>query len=304
MTDIIRLRTGYTNSVALIRTGFSGPPGADGTNVYDDSALIERIEAVELAIGSIAAPYDDSALSSRVSALEGATVAWSDLTDVPTSFIPSAHTHQIADVTGLTAQLADKADQSTVWTLEALQDAVAAMFQSGTHTNATITYDDTIGALSITASGGGGGTLAQEEVEDFVGGLLLSGTGINVTYDDAGNVLSIALSGESFTTAEKNKLAGIASGATANATDAQLRDRSTHTGTQPISSVSGLQAALDGKMGATSFKTINGTAITGLGDIVIPAGAAGSSVTVRISTAANAAADSATYPNDLIVVPQ
>jgi len=34
----------------------------------------------------------------------------------------------------------------------------------------------------------------------------------------------------SFTTAQETKLAGIATGATANATDAQLRDRATHTG--------------------------------------------------------------------------
>ncbi len=47
--------------------------------------------------------------------------------------------------------------------------------------------------------------------------------------------------------ADKAKLDGIATGATANSTDAQLRDRSTHTGTQPIAATSGLQAALDGK---------------------------------------------------------
>ncbi len=51
--------------------------------------------------------------------------------------------------------------------------------------------------------------------------------------------------------AAATKLAGIATGATANATDAQLRDRSTHTGTQNISTVSGLQTALDGKAAAT-----------------------------------------------------
>ncbi len=55
------------------------------------------------------------------------------------------------------------------------------------------------------------------------------------------------LSDENYTLAEKDKLGAIASGATANATDAQLRDRETHTGTQPISTVSGLQSALDNK---------------------------------------------------------
>ena len=48
-----------------------------------------------------------------------------------------------------------------------------------------------------------------------------------------------------YTATEKTKLAGIATGATANSTDAQLRDRTTHTGVQAISTVSGLQPALD-----------------------------------------------------------
>jgi hypothetical protein len=50
--------------------------------------------------------------------------------------------------------------------------------------------------------------------------------------------------------ADKAKLNGVATGATANATDADLRDRATHTGEQPISSVTGLQTALDGKAAA------------------------------------------------------
>lgn len=55
------------------------------------------------------------------------------------------------------------------------------------------------------------------------------------------------LSEENFTLGEKGKLAAIAAGATANATNAQLRDRSTHTGTQAIGTVAGLDTALAGK---------------------------------------------------------
>lgn len=47
--------------------------------------------------------------------------------------------------------------------------------------------------------------------------------------------------------ADKTKLDGIATAATANATDAALRDRATHTGTQAISTVTGLDTALAGK---------------------------------------------------------
>lgn len=45
------------------------------------------------------------------------------------------------------------------------------------------------------------------------------------------------------TQADKDKLAGIEVGATRNSTDAQLRDRGTHTGTQPASSITGLGTA-------------------------------------------------------------
>lgn len=66
--------------------------------------------------------------------------------------------------------------------------------------------------------------------------------------------------------ADKTKLDGIANGATANATDAQLRDRATHTGEQAISTVTGLQSALDKALFAPVV-TESGTArISALGD--------------------------------------
>lgn len=66
----------------------------------------------------------------------------------------------------------------------------------------------------------------------------------------------------SYTTALNTKLSGIATGATANATDAQLRDRATHTGAQAISTVTGLQTALDGK--AATSHTHATADVTGL----------------------------------------
>ena len=73
-------------------------------------------------------------------------------------------------------------------------------------------------------------------------------TDVLATKVDA--VMGKQLSTEDYTTPEKSKLAGIAPGATANATDAQLRDRTTHTGAQAISTVTGLQLALDSKESA------------------------------------------------------
>jgi len=51
----------------------------------------------------------------------------------------------------------------------------------------------------------------------------------------------------SFTTAQETKLAGIATGATANSADATLLARANHTGTQATSTVTGLDTALAGK---------------------------------------------------------
>ena len=65
--------------------------------------------------------------------------------------------------------------------------------------------------------------------------------------DKVDKITGKGLSTEDYSTAEKGKLAGVATGATANATDAQLRDRTTHTGAQAISTVTGLQGALDAK---------------------------------------------------------
>lgn len=71
-----------------------------------------------------------------------------------------------------------------------------------------------------------------EAVQDIVGTALVAGTNVTVTVDDVADTITIATT------------------ATVNATDAALRDRATHTGEQAISTVTGLQAALDAKVGS------------------------------------------------------
>jgi hypothetical protein len=61
------------------------------------------------------------------------------------------------------------------------------------------------------------------------------------------------------TAADKAKLDAIAAGATVNSTDAQLRDRSTHTGAQAISTITGLQAALDAGATFAALIAVNGS---------------------------------------------
>lgn len=74
-----------------------------------------------------------------------------------------------------------------------------------------------------------------------------------------------------YSSTEKTKLAGVATGATANDTDANLKARANHTGSQAISTVTGLQTAIDGKAAvshthAQSDVTGLSTALSGKSD--------------------------------------
>lgn len=80
--------------------------------------------------------------------------------------------------------------------------------------------------------------------------------------------------------ADKAKLDGVAANATANASDAALRDRATHTGTQAASTITGLaMVATSGAYGDLSGRPTLGTAAaadtgTGAGNVVVLDGSA------------------------------
>jgi len=67
------------------------------------------------------------------------------------------------------------------------------------------------------------------------------------------NDITDAGSGEIITSAERTKLTGIATGATANDTDANLKNRANHTGTQLASTISDFSTQADARIAAASF---------------------------------------------------
>ena len=80
----------------------------------------------------------------------------------------------------------------------------------------------------------------------------------NHTGTQSADTLTDGTTYKAFTAAERLKLAGIAAGATVNSTDAQLRDRSTHTGTITASVVSDFNASVDARI-TGKFNTPTGT---------------------------------------------
>lgn len=140
------------------------------------------------------------------------------------------------------------------------------------------TLHDALNWLFTNGGGGGGVTdhgaltgLADDDHTQY-----FNQTRGDARYSLLGHIHSNASAGSAgfMSATDFTKLAGIAAGATANATDAALRDRATHTGTQAISTVSGLQTALDGKeplitagtpaqyrRGDNTWQTLNGAAV-------------------------------------------
>ena len=71
-------------------------------------------------------------------------------------------------------------------TQEQIEDITAALFAAGTHTNATVTYNDSTPSLSIATTGGGGSGITQAEADIRY---------VNVTGDDTitGDIISTSM---------------------------------------------------------------------------------------------------------------
>lgn len=114
--------------------------------------------------------------------------------------------------------------------------------------------DQKISELDAYAGSDGAGTLAYA----------LAGANYKLTPPQ---ILTLAGNTALFTTALDTKLSGIATGATANSSDATLLDRANHTGSQAISTVTGLQTALDGKLALTGGTLTGGLTVGGALDV-------------------------------------
>jgi len=157
--------------------------------------------------------HTGSQLSATISDFVSAAlsaVTWSSITGKPSTFAPSSHasSHGFAGTDPITV------DQAQV---EGLSEAMSDKASVNSPTlNGLVTF-----AGDNSTTGSVNGDTAYFSTLVFA----------NLTQQTT-----------AFTSTLKTKLDGIASGATANATDAQLRDRSTHTGTQAAGTITGLAA--------------------------------------------------------------
>ena len=87
----------------------------------------------------------------RVATGGASSVEWTTVLNKPTEFTPVSHNHTISQVTDLQSVIDAKADKSQILTQQQLKDFVAGMFQSGTHTNVSISYDSVAGTINLSA---------------------------------------------------------------------------------------------------------------------------------------------------------
>jgi hypothetical protein len=179
----------------------------------------------------------------------------------------------------------------TVWTIEdeRIEDIIGNKVVAGS--NVTVSYNDTTGETTVSATGGGGaGTVdtanspnanefARFTDSDTIEGLTVSETKTalslgnvdntsdankpvstaqatadaavqaaaiqraNHTGTQSADTLTDGTTNKAFLATERTKLSGIATGATANDTDANLKARANHTGTQLASTISDFNSA-------------------------------------------------------------
>jgi hypothetical protein len=159
------------------------------------------------------------------------TLAYWDGTDWRTGFayrvewnIPSNEPSPQNRTIALPAALGATADYDAVDTADVLPGVVVpyrGVPVGGTTGQVLAKNSNTDFDTEWVAQSGGGGGGAVDSVNGQTGVVVVDADDIA----DAGTKVIM-------TTTERTKLSGVATGATANATDAQLRDRSTHTGTQ------------------------------------------------------------------------
>lgn len=231
------------------------------------NAVDERVIKV-VGKGLSANDFTDLLLAKLNSLPEGSAgkVSWADIV----GFTLPTHGHTIAEVTGLQAQLdnlqpkeAGKGLSSNDYST-AEKNKLASI--EGSHFKGLFTTLAALQAAVTTPVAGdyadvdpGAGADVVRYIYDVsdTAWKVQTGSGGSMTGAQIKTALFAEADTNNFSDSYKAKVDGIATGATANATDAQLRDRSTHTGAQAISTITGLQTALDAKQATEAGKGLS-----------------------------------------------
>lgn len=274
-----------TDSSASGRSVLTGTPAQGRTALELGSAATQESSAFATAAQGAKA---DTAVQPGALAAVATSGAYSDLSGRPTLGTAAA-TDVAAYATAAQGAKADTAVQPGALALVATSGAyadlsgkpdisAAADARIAAASISALADVDTTGVTSGQVLKWNGSAWVPGTDETAAGGATNLGataspTGVTVTSDtgtDATLPLADGTNAGLMAPAQHTKLAGIAAGATANATDAQLRDRATHTGTQTAATISDFGAAAR----AAASSVVGSQLIVGLGDSLTAQGVA------------------------------
>lgn len=202
-----------TSNLALGSTSDTAKPGdyepdlsgkADASELQALSDAVDSLTEDDIPAGATNKKFTDTEKSKLAGIANSATANDTD-----------AHLKDRANHTG--TQTSSTISDFT----EAAQDAVAALLAGAS--GVTLSYNDAANTLTVT--GPGSSSQLAEDIRDAIGVALIGSGAITVAVNDAADTITISTS------------------ATQNDTDANLRDRSTHTGSQAASTISDFTAA-------------------------------------------------------------
>lgn len=113
-------------------------------------------------------------------------------------------------------------------------------------------------------------------VNGYTGTVVLNASDVGAAATSHTHSNATTTVGGFMSSTDKVKLNGVATGATANSTDATLLNRANHTGTQSQSTITNLTTDLSAKqdllVNTVNIKSVNGTSLLGAGNIVVSSG--------------------------------
>ena len=231
----------FTNTLKAKLDGIA----AGATVNSPDATLLARanhtgVQAISTVTGL------QTALDSLVEKVAGKQLSTEDYTTAEKTKLAGIATGATANDTD--ANLKNRANHTGTQAIATVSGLQTALDSKTSIDDASITATTTYSSNKIEALGAGFNSQLSTVISDFTAAIN------SLTSSKVDKIAGKGLSTNDYTTTEQTKLAGIADGATANSTDAALRDRATHTGDQAISTVTGLQAALDQK--TTDLNTV------------------------------------------------
>lgn len=276
-----------------------------GTAAASHTHAIADVTNLPGTLSSLQSQLDDKADAGHIHTIANVTGLQTALDgkQAAGSYAAASHTHAISDVTNLQTTLDGKAASSHTQAAstitdfsEAVDDRVGSLLQAGS--GISLNYDDTANTLTITNTGGSGGSAG---ITTLTGDVSASGTGtvpatlatVNSNtgqFGSASSVAQVTVNGKGLVTAAASVPIAISTSQVTGLSAAAI-GAAPAVHTHAMSDVTGLSAALAGKSDTThthtpasigaepAFTTLSATKLPALtGDVTSSEGSAATTV--------------------------